>query len=51
VWLQEQFENFAKTVWEPLETVSDQRSSIVHFGGLNEIIFFFSSTSTVFDAL
>jgi hypothetical protein len=21
-WVQEQFENFAKTVWEPLETVS-----------------------------
>jgi hypothetical protein len=22
VWVQEQFENFDKTVWEPLETVS-----------------------------
>jgi hypothetical protein len=22
VWVQEQFENFAKTVWEPLETFS-----------------------------
>jgi hypothetical protein len=33
-------ENFDKTVWEPLETVSDQWSSMVHFGGLNEVNFF-----------
>jgi hypothetical protein len=39
VWVQEQFENFAKTVREPLKAVSGQQSSIVHFSGLNKVIF------------